>query len=92
MFVPASKYLKFSHYLNFAGCKFSLFLSAIPYTGFVFCMINPYLWSVFTLSALLGAGGGVIWTANGEVCLFVCLFVCVFVCLFVYLFVCLFVC
>ncbi|KAL5260967.1 hypothetical protein ACHWQZ_G006865 [Mnemiopsis leidyi] len=53
--------------VNKLGCKFSLFLSAIPYTGFVFCMINPYLWSVFTLSALLGAGGGVIWTANGEV-------------------------
>lgn len=49
------------------GCKVSLFLSALPYTGFIFCMYEPYLWSVFTLSALLGAGGGVIWTANGEV-------------------------
>jgi hypothetical protein len=40
----------------------------MPYTGFIFCMINPYMWSVFTLSALLGIGGGVLWTASGEVC------------------------
>lgn len=53
--------------VNKLGCKMSLFLSAIPYTGFIFSMINPYLWSVYTFSALLGAGGGVIWTANGEV-------------------------
>lgn len=49
------------------GPEVSLFLSAMPYTGFIFCMINPYMWSIFTFSALLGVGGGVLWTASGEV-------------------------
>ena len=45
----------------------SLFLSALPYTGFIFCLYNPYIAPVFILSALLGLGGAIIWTANGEV-------------------------
>ncbi|XP_063678612.1 UNC93-like protein MFSD11 [Bolinopsis microptera] len=49
------------------GPELSLFLSSIPYTGFIYCMIEPYMWSVFTLSALLGFGGAVLWTACGEV-------------------------
>ena len=68
-----------------SGPELSLFLSAMPYTGFIFCMINPYMWSVFTLSALLGIGGGVLWTASGEVYLsvrpFVCVCVAISVCL-----------
>ena len=55
--------------VNKLGVKASLFLSAMPYTGFIFCMVEPYVASVFVLSAMLGAGGGVIWTANGEVSL-----------------------
>ena len=30
-------------------------------------MYEPYVSSVFVLSALLGCGGGVMWTANGEI-------------------------
>ena len=50
-----------------SGPEISLFLSAMPYTGFIFCMINPFMWSVFLFSALLGIGGGILWTASGEV-------------------------
>ena len=69
-----------------SGPELSLFLSAMPYTGFIFCMINPYMWSVFTLSALLGIGGGVLWTASGEVYSSVRPFVCVcgYICLSVF--------
>ncbi|XP_063678783.1 UNC93-like protein MFSD11 [Bolinopsis microptera] len=53
--------------VNKLGCRISLFLSAIPYIAILFSLVNPYLWSLFTLTVLVGAGGGVLWTANGEV-------------------------
>lgn len=34
---------------------------------FIFSMYEPYEWSVYLLSVLLGLGGGVLWTANGAV-------------------------
>jgi len=44
------------------GTKWSLILSSIPYTAFIFAMYEPNSISVFILSACLGAGGGVLWT------------------------------
>eukprot|EP00116_Pleurobrachia_bachei_P004455 sb/3464717/ len=49
------------------GSKWALVLSSLPYIGFIFAMYEPYTYSVFVLSALLGCGGGVMWTANGEI-------------------------
>lgn len=46
----------------------SLFMGAVPYTAIIFSLVNPYLWSLFSLTVLVGLGGGVLWTANGQVC------------------------
>ena len=45
----------------------ALFISVIPNVAFIYSLYEPYKWSVFMLSTLLGVGGGVLWTANGEV-------------------------
>ena len=49
------------------GSRMSLFLSIIPNVIFIYSLYEPYEWSVYLLSALLGVGGGVLWSANGEV-------------------------
>lgn len=53
--------------VNKLGSKLSLILSVIPNICFIFSMYEPYQWSIYLCSALLGMGGGILWTANGEV-------------------------
>lgn len=48
------------------GSKWSLFLGSLCYVGFVASNISYQIASLFTLSALLGFGASVIWTAQGA--------------------------
>ncbi|KAM5135145.1 UNC93-like protein MFSD11 [Mantella aurantiaca] len=48
------------------GCQLSMFLSGIFYSAYIAMFIQPYTWSFYTLSVLIGIAAAVLWTAQGT--------------------------
>lgn len=49
------------------GAKWSLVVSGALYVVYIACLIRPLVYTVFIGAFILGAGGGVLWTAQGQV-------------------------
>ncbi|KAM8947795.1 UNC93-like protein MFSD11 isoform 2-T2 [Pelodytes ibericus] len=48
------------------GCQISMFLSGLVYSAYVAMFIQPFTWSFYTLSVLVGIAAAVLWTAQGT--------------------------
>ncbi|XP_068119753.1 UNC93-like protein MFSD11 isoform X3 [Hyperolius riggenbachi] len=48
------------------GCQLSMFLSGIFYSAYIAMFIQPYTWSFYMLSVLIGIAAAVLWTAQGT--------------------------
>jgi len=48
------------------GVKRSLISGAVPYAVFVVSFIYPTAWVLYVMSALVGVGAAVLWTAQGT--------------------------
>ncbi|OCT63013.1 UNC93-like protein MFSD11 [Xenopus laevis] len=48
------------------GCQMSMFLSGLLYSAYIAMFIQPYTWSFYTLSVLIGIAAAVLWTAQGS--------------------------
>ncbi|XP_068105788.1 UNC93-like protein MFSD11 [Hyperolius riggenbachi] len=48
------------------GCQLSMFLSGIFYSAYIAMFIQPYTWSFYMLSVLIGIAAAVLWTAEGT--------------------------
>ncbi|XP_019853557.1 PREDICTED: UNC93-like protein MFSD11 [Amphimedon queenslandica] len=49
------------------GAKWSLVISGALYVIYIACLIRPLIYSIFIGAFILGAGGGVLWTAQGQI-------------------------
>lgn len=49
------------------GPKLSLLISSLLYVVYIAILIRPYVPLVFIGAAILGTGGGVLWTAQGQI-------------------------
>ncbi|XP_077315405.1 UNC93-like protein MFSD11 [Lithobates pipiens] len=48
------------------GCQLSMFASGLFYSAYIAMFIQPYTWSFYTLSVLIGIAAAVLWTAQGT--------------------------
>ncbi|XP_075033850.1 UNC93-like protein MFSD11 [Mixophyes fleayi] len=48
------------------GCQLSMFFSGIFYSAYIAMFIQPFTWSFYTLSVLIGIAAAVLWTAQGT--------------------------
>uniref|UniRef100_A0A1A7Y5T3 Major facilitator superfamily domain containing 11 n=2 Tax=Iconisemion striatum TaxID=60296 RepID=A0A1A7Y5T3_9TELE len=49
------------------GPQVSMFVSGLLYSGYIAVFINPFTWSFYTASVLVGIAAAVLWTAQGNV-------------------------
>jgi hypothetical protein len=49
------------------GAKWSLVVSGALYVIYIACLIRPLIYSIFLGAFILGSGGGVLWTAQGQI-------------------------
>lgn len=49
------------------GPQLSMFFSGLLYSGYIAMFIQPYTWTFYTASVLVGIGAAVLWTAQGNV-------------------------
>uniref|UniRef100_A0A3B1JGA7 UNC93-like protein MFSD11 n=1 Tax=Astyanax mexicanus TaxID=7994 RepID=A0A3B1JGA7_ASTMX len=48
------------------GPRFTMFFSGILYSGYIAVFINPWTWSFYFTSVLIGIGAALLWTAQGH--------------------------
>uniref|UniRef100_A0A1A8KX14 Major facilitator superfamily domain containing 11 n=1 Tax=Nothobranchius kuhntae TaxID=321403 RepID=A0A1A8KX14_NOTKU len=49
------------------GPQVSMFVSGLLYSAYIAVFINPFTWSFYTASVLVGVAAAVLWTAQGNV-------------------------
>ncbi|KAF7227572.1 UNC93-like protein MFSD11 isoform X2 [Nothobranchius furzeri] len=49
------------------GPQVSMFVSGLLYSAYIAVFINPFTWSFYTASVLVGIAAAVLWTAQGNV-------------------------
>ncbi|XP_063315041.1 UNC93-like protein MFSD11 [Pelobates fuscus] len=48
------------------GSQLSMFLSGLIYSAYIAMFIQPFTWSFYTLSVIIGIAAAVLWTAQGA--------------------------
>ncbi|XP_051889289.1 LOW QUALITY PROTEIN: UNC93-like protein MFSD11 [Pristis pectinata] len=48
------------------GCQLSMFISGLVYSAYVAVFIEPFTWSFYLASVIIGLAAAVIWTAQGN--------------------------